>query len=55
MREAHNNQPRIMDYCSWLFYAEVAKLAKRTGLKIPHIRNTVGSNPTFSTNLELKI
>ena len=27
------------------------EMAKRKGLKIPYIRNTVGSSPTSTTNL----
>lgn len=32
-----------------LLVALVAKLARRKGLKIPYLRNAVGSNPTQST------
>lgn len=33
----------------------MAKLAKRKGLKIPHIRNAAGSNPAFGTQFMIKI
>ena len=32
-----------------IFSGQVAKLENRKGLKIPYIRNAVGSNPTLPT------
>lgn len=34
-------------------FGRVVQLARHKGLKIPHIRNTVGSNPTTPTNFKV--